>query len=232
MPFPIPALVLGAPFVADAGLCVLTGIAAVGASIDAYYRFYTTPQEVLPKFKDTAKAMTDDINADARYLLEKLDNQVSHDEKQSHEEHERMSEALILMESGLTALEGHNAVLDEVEASYATQESFGHETLQSVKANAQQQQLDIESIKASLESLPKLLKSHRDQRALIDENQQLKSEVTKLKRQVSELSSSLDEALSLTENTLADNDALRHQQRLAHERNQGTIAHLGFGLFR
>jgi len=240
MPIPFALLYLTGAGAATAAPITLTEFAVITTTVLGGVAIFGRPEpkpRELPKFKDTAKAMTKDRNVDAGALLVKLDGQASHDETQSNNNHERTSEMLTRMESGLTALEGRNEALREVESFYSSQEPYDHEALQTVTTNTIQQQLDIESINTSL--LPALLKSHRDKQMLMAEIEQLKSEASglksgnkELKRQVSELSSSLDEALVLTEDTLADNDALRHQLSLANESNHGSMANLGLGLFR
>jgi cell division protein FtsB len=67
---------------------------------------------------------------------------------------------------------------------------------------------------------------------LKSENKALKSENKAFKRQVSELSSGMNEALAMSEETEAENFALKQQLNLANERNQGSVASFGLNLFR
>jgi hypothetical protein len=228
MPFPIAPMIIiaSAPAATAANAAMTYTLTALGTVAAVTHAFYSSSaKDNLPTFTDTSKVMTDPVHAKAEALVSASTELLAQEGQQSHEERARM-------DAVLTSAEGHTRSLGERILAIPSEPASSHEAVQAVTADFQQQKLDIKVMKETLGNLPELLKARRDQQALLVENQQLKSENKVLEGKILELTSCLDEALSLAEESQAENDVLRNQAQPADENRQNANTNFSVSIFR
>jgi len=226
MPFPIAVAVGGAAlqpasmaFFFEA--CAAAGFTKLGVNA---YNYYFASNEALPTFNATTEEVTQAVHEDAGALVTAVSELLNREVQQSQEVNVRA-------DTFLTTAEGHNRSLEEVLA-VSPQEPPNHEVIHTLTEGMERQQLDIQAMTEAMRHLPELLKSRRDQQALMVENQQLKSALEGLEGRVSELTACMDEALALAEETQAENDALRQQLQSPDENKPNANASFSFRIFR
>jgi len=152
---PLPIIISGA----------ITVFKVTGA-IYLYAGPYFYPQE-LPALADEAQTIINAVQADADALVIATAERVSQDEEKTIQADERMDDTLNRFDSGLTSMERSTTTLNGVVISAMTPSAEPqHEVLQSLREAQATIQADMGAIAASLETLPVLLKAHRDKAVL------------------------------------------------------------------